>query len=319
MRDDLIHTEELTKDYGQGRGIFDVELHVEQGEIFGYVGTNGSGKTTTIRHMMGFIRPNRGCAKVCGLDAWNHSTELMNRVSYVPEEIAFPSLSTGTEFLKSQADYLGVKDFTYMNHIIELLQLDPSANLKRMSKGMKQKTAIVAALMADREILILDEPTTGLDPLMREAFLDLIREEKKRGKTVFMSSHIFEEIEEVCDRVAMIRDGRIVDTVALYQLRHWQTKHFDLTFATGYAFRAFLAEWGEHGGEGSDDKHSGGHGINSTIEDTDTGKCSCSVELPKAETGRLFRVLSHYTLSSLHEEHPTLEQYFKKIYQKGER
>lgn len=303
MQDFLIQTEDLTKDYGQGRGIFGVDLNVERGEIFGYVGTNGSGKTTTIRHMMGFIRPDRGCAKVCDLDAWKYSTELKNHVSYVPGEIAFPSLSTGTEFLKLQADYLGVKDFTYTNHIIELLQLDPSANLKRMSKGMKQKTAIVAALMADREILILDEPTTGPDPLMRESFIELVREEKKRGKTIFMSSHIFEEIEEVCDRVAMIRDGKIVDTVDLYQLRHWETKHFDLTFAAEEDLRGFLAEWGERG---------------STAAVTDAGKYSCSVELPKTETGQLFRTLSHYTLSALHEEHLTLEQYFKQVYQKGE-
>ena len=315
----VIEIDDLTKDYGHGRGIFHINLSVNKGECFGFLGPNGAGKTTTIRHMMGFIRPDRGCAKICGLDAWKHSTELMNHVSYVPGEIAFPSLATGTEFLKLQADFLGVKDFTYMNHIIELLQLDPSANLKRMSKGMKQKTAIVAALMADREILILDEPTTGLDPLMREAFLELIREEKKRGKTIFMSSHIFEEIEEVCDRVAMIRDGRIVDTIALYQLRHWETKHFDLTFATDEDLRGFLMEWKRNGGRDSDNKDSGKQCVSSTIEDTDAGKYSCSVELPKSETGLLLRVLSNYTLTALHEEHLTLEQYFKKIYQKGER
>lgn len=226
MSDTIMKVENLTKDYGGGRGIFDISLDIKKGEVFGYVGTNGSGKTTTIRNMMGFIKPQKGRSSVMGLDSWKQAPEIMKNVSYIPGEIAFPSLATGTEFLKSQAEYLGVRDYTYMNHIIELLQLDPSAPLKRMSKGMKQKTAIVAALMGEKEILVLDEPTTGLDPLMRDSFLELIREEKAKGHTIFMSSHIFEEIEEVCDRVAMIKDGKIVDVAVLYKLRHSKQKDF---------------------------------------------------------------------------------------------
>lgn len=137
----------------------------------GFIGTNGSGKTTTIRNMMGFIRSDNGNVCILGKDAWEDATDIKRHVSYIPGEISFPALATGTAFLKAQADMLGVKDFTYMNRLIKLLQLDPTANLKRMSKGMKQKTAIVAALMGDKEILILDEPTTGLDPLMRDVFL----------------------------------------------------------------------------------------------------------------------------------------------------
>ncbi|RHR26292.1 ABC transporter ATP-binding protein [Clostridium sp. AF19-22AC] len=156
MSDVIIKTNGLTKDYGKGRGIFDINLEVHKGEVFGFVGTNGSGKTTTIRNMMGFIRPDSGSSTIDGLDSWKSSADIMKNVSYVPGEIAFPALKTGTEFLKSQAKYLGVTDFKYMNHIIELLQLDPTANLKRMSKGMKQKTAIVAALMGEKQILVLD-------------------------------------------------------------------------------------------------------------------------------------------------------------------
>ncbi|MCD7739635.1 MAG: ATP-binding cassette domain-containing protein, partial [Lachnospiraceae bacterium] len=201
MSESMICVQNLTKDYGQGRGVFDVSLDIQEGEVFGYLGTNGSGKTTTIRQMMGFIRPNSGTVRVNGLNPWTQAPEVMKNVSYIPGEIAFPDLATGIDFFKVQAQFLGVKDFTYMNHLIDLLGLDPSANLKRMSKGMKQKTAIVAALMGDKPILIMDEPTTGLDPLMRETFLELVREEKKKGRTIFMSSHIFEEIEDVCDRV----------------------------------------------------------------------------------------------------------------------
>ena len=226
-----IEVSHLTKDYGSGRGVFDVSLEAERGECFGFLGPNGAGKTTTIRHLMGFIKPDAGSTSILGMDSWRDSTRIMNHVSYVPGEIAFPSLPTGTAFLKSQAEFLGVTDLTYLNHVVKLLQLDPSANLKRMSKGMKQKTAIAAALMGDKEILVLDEPTTGLDPLMRDTFLDLVRAEKEKGRTVFMSSHIFEEIEEVCDRVAMIKDGRIIEVLDLRELRHGNRKTFRIAFA----------------------------------------------------------------------------------------
>ncbi|MCD7713253.1 MAG: ABC transporter ATP-binding protein, partial [Firmicutes bacterium] len=147
MSENIISVQNLTKDYGYNRGVFDVSLDIEKGEVFGYLGTNGSGKTTTIRHMMGFLKPDSGNVVVNGLDPWKNAPEVMRNVSYIPGEIAFPDVKTGTDFFKVQAEFLGVRDFTYMNYLIDKLGLDPSANLKRMSKGMKQKTAIVAALM----------------------------------------------------------------------------------------------------------------------------------------------------------------------------
>lgn len=134
----IIEISHLTKDYGHGRGVFDINISVTRGECNGFLGPNGAGKTTTIRTLMGFIQADKGSSSVLGLDSWKDAVQIMKNVSYIPGEIAFPNFSTGTEFLKSQAEYLGVKDYTYMNHIIELLQLDPTANLKRMSKGMKQ-------------------------------------------------------------------------------------------------------------------------------------------------------------------------------------
>ena len=184
---------------------------MKKGETFGFVGTNGSGKTTTIRNIMGFIKPQKGHVSVLGQHAWEKSYEIKSHVSYIPGEIAFPDLNNGITFLKNQAELLGLKSMDYANYLIKKLQLDPSANLKRMSKGMKQKTAIVAALMSDKEILILDEPTTGLDPLMRETFIELIFEQKAKGKTILMSSQMFDELEQTCDRVALIYNGRIVD------------------------------------------------------------------------------------------------------------
>lgn len=296
MAEPVIKVSHLTKDYGQNRGVFDINFEVHKGEVFGFIGTNGSGKTTTIRQMMGFIKPNHGTSTINGLDSWQHSTEIMNHVSYVPGEIAFPSLASGTDFLKLQAEYLGVKDTTYMNHVIKMLQLDPSANLKRMSKGMKQKTAIVAALMGDKDILILDEPTTGLDPLMRDTFLELIKEEKAKGRTIFMSSHIFEEIEEVCDRVAMIKDGKILDIIDLWQIRHWKTKIFYLTFKSNEDLVSFANEW-------------------HNVENIDQNGLKCKITMATSDVDKFFKTLKNYQIKSLREEHFTLEQYFKQTYQ----
>lgn len=228
--DEIIKLENLTKDYGAERGIFGLNLVVKKGEMIGFVGTNGSGKTTTIRNIMGFVKPTQGCAYVNGLESWRHSSEFVEHVGYVPGEIAFPDFPTGTAFLKSQAEFLGIKDMSRANALIEKLQLDPRANLKRMSKGMKQKTALVAALMNNPDIIILDEPTTGLDPLMRDAFLEIIQDEHKRGKTILMSSHMFEEMENTCDRVALINNGHIVDVADMNEIRHRPCKDFKIEF-----------------------------------------------------------------------------------------
>lgn len=296
MSDIVIKTNGLTRDYGEGRGIFGIDLEIKRGEVFGYVGTNGSGKTTTIRSMMGFIKSDSGSADLLGMDSWRNAPEIMQSVSYIPGEIAFPALATGTEFLKSQAEYLGVTDYTYMNHLIELLQLDPSANLKRMSKGMKQKTAIVAALMGEKDILVLDEPTTGLDPLMREAFLTMIREEKAKGHTVFMSSHIFEEIEDVCDRVAMIKDGKIVDVADLYELRHAKTKNFTVTFKNAEDAVKFALD---------------------TRFTAEANGNICEVTFPIDAVGLFLNTLKQYPILAIRENKITLEKYFMNTYRNG--
>ncbi len=298
MSDVILKTEDLTKDYGKGRGIFDINLEINRGEVFGFVGTNGSGKTTTIRNLMGFIAPDKGSASVAGLDSWKNSAEIMRKVSYVPGEIAFPGLKTGTEFLKCQADYLGVKDFTYMNHVIELLQLDPTANLKRMSKGMKQKTALVAALMGEKEILVLDEPTTGLDPLMRDAFLDLIREERDKGHTIFMSTHIFEEVEAVCDRVAMIRDGSVIGTTSLYDLRHPQNKRFVIQFRTAEERSKFLEK-----------------NLFEVIS-ADHDGVTCDLNVRKDQLNQFFSETKDDQIVNLQEIHMSLQKEFMNAYQR---
>lgn len=227
---EVIKIEHLTKDYGEGRGVFDLNFDIKKGEMFGFVGANGAGKTTTIRQIMGFLKPDKGKVTVCGLDSWEDAEKTKKYIGYVPGEIAFPDLPTGTEFIKSQAEFLGVKDLSYANHLIEKLQLDPSANLKRMSKGMKQKTAIVVALLVDPDILILDEPTTGLDPLMRVAFMDIIAKEKEKGRTILISSHLYEELEKHCDRVALIDKGKIVDIADMNAIRNRPISDYKIEF-----------------------------------------------------------------------------------------
>lgn len=290
----VIQLEGLTKDYGKGRGVFDLNLNVEQGEMLGFVGTNGSGKTTTIRNIMGFLKPTSGCAKVNGLTSWQHASEIAKNIGYVPGEIAFPDLKTGIDFLKCQAEFLGMSDMNYANTLIERLQLDPRANLKRMSKGMKQKTALVAALMNDASIIILDEPTTGLDPLMRVTFLDIIKEEHKKGKTILMSSHSFEELESTCDKVALISDGRIIDVCKMTDITNRPTKDFKIEFNTESDFRRFLKEK---------------YKVTRVQEQYN----QVTIRTESDKTADLLNVLKNYDVKFISELPYTLEKHFKQI------
>lgn len=237
--DPCINISHLTKDYGKGRGLFDVSFSIPEGSIFGYCGTNGSGKTTTIRHIMGFLKPDKGMVAVKGMDAWKQAEEIKPYIGYCPGEIAFPDVATGTEFLKIQAKMIGMSDFSKAERIIKSLQLDPTANLKRMSKGMKQKTALVAAFMNDPEILLLDEPTTGLDPLMRASFIKLLLEEKKAGRTVFFSSHMFEELEDTCDYVGLIKGGHLLQVVDMQELKQNDDRYYAIGFDNDEEMNSF--------------------------------------------------------------------------------
>lgn len=234
-----IEINHLTKDYSKKRGVFDMSLNVEKGEIYGFVGVNGAGKTTTIRHMMGFIKPDEGTVTINGLDAIKSSEKVKRHVSYIPGEINFPGNSTGEDFIKDQIYLSGRGDWVYAQRIIDLLQLDAKAKVRSMSKGMKQKTAIVSAFASDADILIMDEPTTGLDPLMRDIFIKLLKEEKAKGKTIFMSSHIYQEVEEVCDRVAIIRDGAIIDVIDMKDIRYNKNKTYKMEFKSIADFNRF--------------------------------------------------------------------------------
>jgi len=295
---ELIDIQHMTKDYGDGRGIFDLNLSIEKGEVFGFVGTNGAGKTTTIRHLMGFLKPQSGSATINGLDCWKDSAEIKKWIGYIPGEIAFPDAPTGTDFLKKQAELLGLKDMSYAESIINKLQLDPTAKLKRMSKGMKQKTAIVAAFMADPDILILDEPTTGLDPLMRKEFICILEGEKKKGKTILMSSHMFDEVEHICDRVAMIKDGKIIAVKATNDVKHHEEKVYKIEFRSQEDYVKFLSE-------------------SFDFVETRESQNQVIVNLHDSQINTLFRTLKEYDIKFLTEMKYTLEKYFQSLDERG--
>ncbi len=235
--------ENLVRDYGGGKGVFDVSFHVDQGEAFGFLGPNGAGKTTTIRHLMGFLKPKSGSCTINGLDCWRERDKVQARLGYIPGEISFFEDISGAEFLKFIAQYRGISSQTRKEDLLERFELDPKSKIKKMSKGMKQKLGIVAAFMHDPDILILDEPTSGLDPLMQNRFIDLVEEEKKQGKTILMSSHMFEEVERTCDRIGIIRTGRMVAVDVAAALRERHTRSYTVTLENESAAEAFAADF----------------------------------------------------------------------------
>ncbi len=238
----VIDIKNLTRDYKNGNGVFDISFDVEEGEVFGFIGPNGAGKTTTIRHLMGFIYPQEGTCKINGLDCWNDRHKVQKDLGYIPGEMAFFDDMTGMGFLKFLAKYRGIKANGRMKELIERFELDPNGKIKKMSKGMKQKVGIVAAFMHDPQVLILDEPTSGLDPLMQSRFIEMVIEEKKRGKTILMSSHMFEEVERTCHKVAIIKSGHLVVLDNVDKLKAERIKTYVITLDSVETAKAFAKE-----------------------------------------------------------------------------
>lgn len=231
-RGDVIATQGLTKDYGRGRGVFDLSFSVREGEVFGFLGSNGAGKTVTMRHLMGFIRPQAGVARIFGHDCFAERAAIQARCGYLPGENAVPEDMDGLAFLKYMARLRHVGDLSRMHGLIERFELDPRAKIRRMSKGTKQKVGLVCAFMGRPDLLLLDEPTSGFDPLMQARFVELVLEERARGATVLLSSHIFEEVERTCDRVAFIRAGRLVAVERMADVRASRRSAFRVTFSS---------------------------------------------------------------------------------------
>jgi ABC-2 type transport system ATP-binding protein len=230
MRTDPIHTEQLTKHYGETVALDALDLDVESGEVYGYLGPNGAGKTTTIRLLLGLHRPSGGRATLFGVDASNDPVRAHRRVAYVAgEPFLWPSM-TSAETFELLAHLRGGTDVAYRDTLIERFQLDTRKKIRALSKGNRQKVQLVAALATRADLLLLDEPTAGLDPLMEVAFRESIMEAKERGQTVFLSSHILSEVEALCNRVGILRHGRLVDQGTLSELKHLSAQTIEVTF-----------------------------------------------------------------------------------------
>ena len=237
----VIQTEKLTKAYGSFRGIVDVDLTVNQGEIFGFLGPNGAGKTTTIRILLDLIRPTSGRATVFGIGTSDDPVAIHRRLGYLPGEWNLYDRLTGAETITYFANLRGGVDRTYVDQLVQRLDLDPSRRFREYSRGNKQKVGLITALQHRPELLILDEPTSGLDPLVQQTFNELLFEAKADGRTVFLSSHIISEVERTCDRVAIIREGRIVRLDTVEGVRNLAAHEVELRFAAPVAGGPFEA------------------------------------------------------------------------------
>ena len=292
----IVRTEGLTKHYGPVVALEGLDLQLNEGEVLGCLGPNGAGKTTTIRLLLGLIRPTSGRARIFGLDAQDDKVAVHARVAYVPGEATlWPSL-TGTETLHLLARMHGETDLSYREELVRRFDFDPSRKVRAYSKGNRQKINLIAALASRADLLILDEPTAGLDPLMEQAFRESVLSAKARGQTVFLSSHVLSEVEALCDRVAILRAGRLAEIGTLAQMRHLSAVTVEATFPGSPPAVDTVA--------GVSAVRVAGHTL------------TCEVRGPIAE---LLTVLAPARPQSLLSREPSLEELFLSIYGEQER
>lgn len=291
---ETISVRSLTKNYGGGKGIFDISLSIRQGEVYGFLGPNGAGKSTTIRHLMGFCRPDSGRAEILGIECFRGQKAIQPHVGYLPGEITLPDDMTGTRYLKLIGKMRKMKEFGYAQELARRFSINPDLLIKRMSKGMKQKVAIISTFMHDPDILLLDEPTSGLDPLMQNRFVELVEEEKNKGKTIFLSSHIFEEVEKTCDRVGILRGGKLIRDITIDELRSSQMTTYQIGFSGISDLRRFQTQY--------PDAHCAKNALQLTVS------------IPDSQINPLISALSQCGLRFLREEKHTLKEYFMQFY-----
>lgn len=292
----VIEINNLTKNYGHFQALKGINLSVNQGEIFGFIGPNGAGKSTTIRILLGMLKATSGQAKIFNLDVFDEALPVHEKLAYVPAEVnLWPNL-TGGEVIDILMSMTKVQDKDKRNRLLKLFDLDPTKKCRTYSKGNKQKVALVAALSSDAELYIFDEPTSGLDPLMEKVFQDCVHELKNQGKTVFLSSHILSEVEKLCDHIAIIKEGEIVESGSLSELRHlMRTK---LTIQT----KQMIPDL---------DKLSGVHNFTS-----DESIFNFDVDNEKLDS--VIAYISKYGITKIESNPPTLEDLFLRYYVKHE-
>ncbi len=288
----MIEVKNLTQTYRSGKGVFDLNFAIKKGEVFGYLGPNGAGKTTTIRNLLGFTNADSGAATINGIDCRKNAAEIQGMIGYLPGEMAFLENMTGMEFLKFMGNMRKTKDITKRDRLIDYMELEPQGKIKKMSKGMKQKLGIITAFMHDPAVYILDEPSSGLDPFMQIKLMDLLREEKSRGKTIMMSSHIFEEVQMICDRAGIIRDGRIAAIEDVHSLNAMKQEHYIVNLAD----TADMARI-----------------IDSNLETNVLGESKVEISVRK-NYGEMFKLLADCNVTRFESKHQSLEDVFMKYY-----
>jgi len=234
----IIETHGLTKYYGKSRGIIDLDLQVEEGEIFGFIGPNGAGKSTTIRTLLGLIFPSRGTGRIFGLDIVSESKAIKKHIGFIPSEVHFYDKLDVRELLQYSARFYGVDCDDRIDQLADLFDLDLDGRLLDLSSGNRKKVSILQSLIHRPRLLVMDEPTTGLDPLMKAKFFDLLRQENRSGTTIFFSSHTLSEVQKMCKRVAIIKEGRIIATEDIEILRKKQLRKIQIEFAGPFDIKA---------------------------------------------------------------------------------
>ena len=289
----MIQIDNLTKKFGNLKALDSVSLQVGGGEVFGYIGPNGAGKTTTIRVLLGILKATAGFTRIFGLDAWKDAVAIHKRVAYVPGDVnLWPNL-TGGEVIDLLAALRGAIDKPRRNALLEMFDLDPGKKCRAYSKGNRQKVALAAAFASDADLYILDEPPSGLDPLMEKVFQECVLERKNEGKAIFLSSHILSEVERLCDRVGIIRDGHLIETGTLSELRH--LTRVAMTVQT----------------EKPLDNSAGVPGVH----DVETRPGGVSFQVDSGELGAVVSYIAAFGVVKLESAPPTLEDLFMRHYQ----
>jgi ABC-2 type transport system ATP-binding protein len=292
----IIEVEGLTKSYGSKRGITNVSFQVEEGEVFGFLGPNGAGKTTTIRLLMALLRADTGKARIAGLDSWDQSVEIKRLTGYLPGEPALDPNLTGGQILEYFGHLRGGVDQAYLKQLIKRLDLDPSRKFRHYSSGNKRKVVLIQAFMHRPRVLILDEPTNGLDPLNQQEFNNMVKEVRDEGRTVFLSSHILGEVEQTCTRVGIIREGQLVRVGGVSELKDIKRYQITITFADTVPADAFKTLAGVEQVE----TLSGGHTLRLAIQ---------------GGADAVVKQASHYPVVSLTSHEPSLEDIFLRYYE----
>ena len=296
-REVIINVEHLTKDYGYGRGVFDVSIKVHKGECYGYLGPNGAGKSTTIRHIMGFSKTSVGKVQIFGIDSFGQTDKILSRVGYLPGEPAIPAGLDGWGFIHMMEGMRNDVNEERLKYLLDLFKFDPAMPVKQMSLGEKRKLAVVAAFMNDPDVLILDEPTSGLDPVMQKVFIQFVIDEKKRGKTILLSSHIFSEVDATCDTISIIKDGHHVSTFNANELKKKQDKTFEVFFADKEELNRYLKELNKFE-------------VVASSEDL----LLAVIKFPHDKHNEFFQTLKGVKITKFEEKPFTLQDYFMSFY-----